>query len=107
MIAGILQSALVAESCVIAHVGLIMAVPAPSEMRVRARSRVQLRWTLKIILFLARFIVLPVVSLVGILAFVDTFAAEDKRCFVTGILVTQWPSSIACAIAKHESLATG
>jgi len=72
-----------------------------------ALSRVQLRWTLKIILLLARFIVLPVVSVVGVLAFVDTFATGDKRCFVTGVLLTQWPSSIACAIAKHESLATG
>jgi hypothetical protein len=48
------------------------------------------------------------VAVIGLLAFAHAQAhlSSDTRCF-EGILHTQWPKWIGCAMAAHESLAGG
>jgi hypothetical protein len=86
-----------------------MSSPAAPRILVSLHFRAQLRRIFNII---AKFVALPayvvgvVAFVVGVVAFVDTFAPREK-CPATGLVLAQWPSSIASAIAHHETLTTG
>jgi hypothetical protein len=81
-----------------------MSSPAAPGIWVSLHFRAQLRRIFNIILLIAKFVALPLLYVIGVLAFVDAFTTGEKRCFAKGLVLPNW---IACAIANHESLTTG